>query len=691
MRPIQQVRLKDVFGFKDVDIEFPEQGCFLILGNNLDDPGSKSNDSGKSAFLDAISWVLSNQFPRRKVSMDRVIREGQKQAVGSIKLEGGWIERVRGANTKQFTFPGHDAALTDSQRQQQFAASLGVKDVYQYIMNAVYFNFAQYAAFADPDKTSAERLELFSDMFRLQRYVKAGKLAGEHAKTAKDALVQLQNKRKVLEAAVESAGVLSADARGALEKQLAAVMAQGGTLKAQIAETESALKAYLDLESKLTTLRTKAMVISADILDVHARIVEKETLRTDARWGALEVQIKEIEARLLTTESCLTTAAVLGKEKDELNANLSQITSEEAVLQSNLAMRKKIKNLTCPKCAAALGLSLVGEPSLLDANDVQDEVAGILASMEKISAAKQAMVEQKAALQKRIEENEREKTQRIQDQAHLSSSQKQLLARDSIAAGLIDLNNQLNRKMLDETGIKTELETCQQSVDPTFDSVSVTAQLSKLRTDFQSASNTYHTLTAQISADDSAKTRMAQAAEELTAVDAELQAGRSEFALYTALQLGFPKVRNEILSRLVPTIQTGTNAYLTTMDTDVKISFNVDTEKTVGAFDLSIYAEGRDWPYDSRGRGKRTRIAVATALSIRDLYMKAVPDPLGFLFMDEVADHMDEQGVINFFELLKTLPGQLFVISHNDVLQDLFDNVLVVEKANGVSSVRWLK
>jgi DNA repair exonuclease SbcCD ATPase subunit len=59
-------------------------------------------------------------------------------------------------------------------------------------------------------------------------------------------------------------------------------------------------------------------------------------------------------------------------------------------------------------------------------------------------------------------------------------------------------------------------------------------------------------------------------------------------------------------------------------------------------------------------------------------------------FFDEPFDGLDELGIEAAVELLTKMAdqaGSIFVITHNNELKSLFDNVITMKKKNGVSYV----
>jgi DNA repair exonuclease SbcCD ATPase subunit len=92
--------------------------------------------------------------------------------------------------------------------------------------------------------------------------------------------------------------------------------------------------------------------------------------------------------------------------------------------------------------------------------------------------------------------------------------------------------------------------------------------------------------------------------------------------------------------------------------------------------------------YKSCSSGEKRRLDLAILFSLWTL----VSDMLGgtnILIVDEVFDPLDDIGVERTVELLNQLSiSSIFVITHDQYLQEKFENVVYIEKRNGVSKIK---
>jgi DNA repair exonuclease SbcCD ATPase subunit len=149
-----------------------------------------------------------------------------------------------------------------------------------------------------------------------------------------------------------------------------------------------------------------------------------------------------------------------------------------------------------------------------------------------------------------------------------------------------------------------------------------------------------------------------------------------------------------MLDSVVPYITERANYYLGILsDHDIKINLSTQIELKSGErrdkIDVAWEIEGaKDYP-PSGGQWKKMEIAVDLALM--DLVGNRSNGDLGFLALDEILDGLDAESrnrVVDLLEHLKKQKETIFVITHDPDVSDVFEQSIVVEKTDGVSSLR---
>lgn len=96
-------------------------------------------------------------------------------------------------------------------------------------------------------------------------------------------------------------------------------------------------------------------------------------------------------------------------------------------------------------------------------------------------------------------------------------------------------------------------------------------------------------------------------------------------------------------------------------------------------------------PYISLSGGEKRKINLAVMMALKDLLIFTDKNHSNILFLDEVAENIDESGVAGLYNLLLDLKKtrNLFVITHNKHLKNMLESAprITIEKKNGVSEV----
>jgi len=96
-------------------------------------------------------------------------------------------------------------------------------------------------------------------------------------------------------------------------------------------------------------------------------------------------------------------------------------------------------------------------------------------------------------------------------------------------------------------------------------------------------------------------------------------------------------------------------------------------------------------PYISLSGGERRKINLAVMMALKDLLMFTDKNHSNILFLDEVAENIDEAGVSGLYNLLLDLKKtrNLFIITHNKHLKNMLESSprITIEKEDGVSTV----
>ena len=101
---------------------------------------------------------------------------------------------------------------------------------------------------------------------------------------------------------------------------------------------------------------------------------------------------------------------------------------------------------------------------------------------------------------------------------------------------------------------------------------------------------------------------------------------------------------------------------------------------------------GQDRHYISLSGGERRKVNLAVMLGLQSLLAKSNSSKANLLFFDEVAENLDEDGIMGLHALLSDLKKDktIFVITHNPILKGLLDSnkLINVVKYKGESKIQ---
>ena len=106
----------------------------------------------------------------------------------------------------------------------------------------------------------------------------------------------------------------------------------------------------------------------------------------------------------------------------------------------------------------------------------------------------------------------------------------------------------------------------------------------------------------------------------------------------------------------------------------------------------TIKCEGREIQHISLSGGEKRKINIAIMLALQDLLGVVTGSTTNILFLDEIAENLDEDGINGLYILMRELrkSKDLFVITHNNNLKSALDfgNKVTIIKARGYSKLK---
>jgi len=129
--------------------------------------------------------------------------------------------------------------------------------------------------------------------------------------------------------------------------------------------------------------------------------------------------------------------------------------------------------------------------------------------------------------------------------------------------------------------------------------------------------------------------------------------------------------------------------YYTSFLTDSKYSLYFDEE-----LNEKVMTEDQVIQYISLSGGEKRKINLAVMMALKDLLLLTDKNQSNILFLDEIAENLDEEGINGLYALLQEIKKDklIFIITHNKYLKTLLHSAprLSIIKSKGVSKVvKW--
>jgi|10_taG_2_1085330.scaffolds.fasta_scaffold32222_2 DNA repair exonuclease SbcCD ATPase subunit len=141
-----------------------------------------------------------------------------------------------------------------------------------------------------------------------------------------------------------------------------------------------------------------------------------------------------------------------------------------------------------------------------------------------------------------------------------------------------------------------------------------------------------------------------------------------------------------IIKNILDYLNNKVNYYLSFL-TNSKYSLLFDEE-----LNEKVVTHGSDIQYISLSGGEKRKINLAVTMALKDLLLLTDINQSNILFLDEIAENLDEEGIQGLYNLLQEIKKDklIFIITHNKYLKTLLHSAprLSIIKSNGVSTIK---
>ncbi len=414
------------------------------------------------------------------------------------------------------------------------------------------------------------------------------------------------------------------------------------SLQSQLVDLKTQSKFYKDEQSKkFENIEKEYSKVSLDLDNSKNRLVELESLRPvfcSELQNFLDVEKKSKIEALETIEN----------ERKELNDKLIKI---QVSLQYEKTQLQKycIDDPKCPKCFQDVDFNLLSghkEEAEQKIQSIQSQIGDINVLMGELPSKIDT-----AQLKSKLQTKEQ------------------------------DLNNSINQ-------VDNEFRICSSNIS---NLKSRLESLDKSRNQAVSEENPYSNMIEDVN---SRITTTTSSLDELTKSSQEVGKEVDEL-LFLKEVFSNKGIKSYVFDTIVNELNVRVNGYLSKLfDNNVRMMFLSETTNSKGdtkqSFSTQFLVNNNEVALGSFSGGEERRLVFAVNLSMADIIANRSNKSFNIAFFDEVFDGLDIEGKSKCMSLLQELSSKrdcILIIDHASEFQQAFDNVIRVEKRNGISKI----
>lgn len=622
-----------VFGDKLQTLKLDKRGLVLIDGNNEDASGFHSNGSGKSSLLSAIPYALYGVLPDGKSGDDIINNKTKKNmqvsltfSLNKVDYEVTRYRKDSKYKNKVFLYEnGKDITQASIRKTNEYLETLlGISE--DTFLNSILFGLGGKIKFTNASDKDKKRL--LEDIANISIYKQAQVIAKEDLRNSQEKL----NTLKLTQASIkqnlqffQTREESNQQALQAYQERLNSIEERYNTAKVNYEATVAGYQKQ-EWEQKLPTYKQSVAKIKQALLeDAESRKQNQEVL---VKLTNLQNQIANQQRELQTHQQAV-------------QASAQQFTTFQTQ-----------KMPICPTCGA-----------VMNKEHYQKEILNLVSTYRQEETQVTTIQEQLQALQKQL--------QTLQPQA--VKAQQSL---DNVQ-NAIKKQSYYSQQITLEAAAKQKVLAAKQAVELAKSEYENPPKKPDL----------YQVTDKEIAA---TKDKLEQNEVQVAELEDQINKLTDTTKIYSD-----SGVVSHVLDLVMPYLNQQANYYLSQLtDNSISVKINPQTEAKNGNKSEKLNIEiqnlngGNDYILNSTGEKKRIDLAISLAL--QDYVMSKSATRTNLIGYDEIFDGLDEVGIQRVMLLLKERVknvSSVFVISHNQELKELFENVVTVDKEGGLSTI----
>jgi exonuclease SbcC len=668
--------LKDFLSFKEETIVFKQNETTCVMGRNLTEDSQESNGSGKSVFQSGIELVYTGSISR-KINKVKMIRRGCTEAKvvheawNSIKNEFIRIERtipLRGSETiaiHLFT----DREAFEKDRDKYKVAISSTLDSNKWIEKYIgidksdisnYFipNELTYTSFFNlSDTKTKELISRFSNADIVDTVFVAVKVKSD----AKGVEIVTKEKEQLKFEGIKERlqDDLVKEQKKDFEKEKSDSIAKKNESIAEcntkIAENTVKLDAVVHSLSHFNSNIIEGRRASLNAFKQHLQMYRDSSKNFEEEYGKINADVKKIQDSIDKSD----------KLKRDFKTDISSVESD--INDMKLVLRGKI---SCPKCNHEFNPSstVTVEEATKKLKTFEEELKECLNDLEQVEALQKKYEESKATAKSKTKDVDVEqrafdaKDRKIGRVIGLLS-----MSIDRMLSKIESYNSQITKIDNDNQFHKGMIKTYKDQIKILNDSEKDDKREKELKADI-------HKIT-----------------DDIVEIETAIKTLIEEQEVINKWNINFKLFKSFLANKKLKIIQDMINKCLQDMKCDYRLKLegfktlaNGETREKITPY---IFKDGEICDYGEFSKGERARIDFATLITLQSLVNDSCETGgLQILFMDEIGEGIDSQGLKSILDSFKNTKKTILITTHV-TNESIHDNVMMIEKVNGISRV----
>lgn len=684
-----KLKLYDFLSHDNSEIDFTRFKSALILGS-YDGSLERSNGSGKSSIVRAISWALFEKTDHRK--KDGVVKHDKKccKVIFEFDVNGQYFKLTRKRDKvisesdiiiEQRNPDGTYKDIscdTNTLTNQKLEEIVGFN--YDVFVNSIYFKQNDVALFTS--STAGKRKDIVKSLLQIEQWDKFQKEAREKARSIQ---IQIEEKQK---------NGLNID-----------------TLRSKLTEADNEIS---NAQNKLTDLNKKHNDIKIDLENLRSQskdnnsqelfakiknatdeynkasaIINKNNNAIIENNNAIDLCNRNIDAAKKQSK-LLSKAIKDGKNIDinKINGSLLVGKTKERVIKEKIDTLSLPLNLTssCPTCKKTLSKQDIAKLN-------SDRAIELEITKEQYTIVKRKL---------KIAENKAKELRLLVDAANKAEIDK-----SKIDMKVVQLQAKKNAATKDSDNLKEQIELCDlnkiqieinelKRLAQNVGSGEVNNNLEILDSKYSDSRKQIDELNIKLGSLLQNKTNILEKIQLQNILQEELDKLKSDYVIVDKLREYFGKdgIQAIIIDGVIDELENHANEVLAKICNE-PTSISVKTQKQTDGgswqetFDIEVSVAGRTDDLASFSGGEQFRVSMAIRLALSKILARRMGGEVKFLLLDEVDASLDDKGIIMFSNIVRQLSEdmKILIISHNERIKDHFDDIIVVDKTHKGSRV----